>query len=501
MLHPAAPRAPAKGEVMTIGASRRSLRRLAAAIATLVAATLAASGISSAQAAEPASGSASASVHMTPELHARIQKKVHEFRARHGAPGIAVAVVTPDASGSGSEITTFTAGVPEIGSPNPVDASTQFELGSETKVFTADLLSALVADGRVSLDDPVQWYAPAGITVPEWTEDGASTPITLRDLATHQAGLPDMPANLARGCDGVPDCVNPRPGYTQKMLWNALQNQTLLWQPGTNWLYSDWGFGLLGTILSNLVDPVPESDPPAYASALDTTFLGPLGMTSTMLEAPSPRLAVPYAGDPLAATWYWDNTNALSGGGGLISDTTDMGTWVAAHLGALPAEAPAGVQALPATLHPVSAITTSCSGPLPADCGPADFRMGLGWVLNPATASAVGAPWAFKNGDTQGSATDTALAPGLGLGVTTMFNQKRAQGEQLAVPLLALLVAELPAPSASPAPSPSSTAGADALAASGPAPLVTTVAVVGAVALLALGTALTVRRRRQDPQS
>ena len=299
---------------MTIGAPSRSLRRLATAIATSAVVTLVASGISSAQASEPPSPSPS--VHMTPELHARIQKKVHEFRATHGAPGIAVAVVTPNASGPGSEITTFAAGVPEIGSPTPVDAATQFELGSETKVFTADLLSALVAEGRVSLDDPVQWYAPAGITVPEWTENGASTPITLRDLATHQAGLPDMPANLERGCDGVPDCVNPRPGYTQKMLWNALQDQTLLWQPGTNWLYSDWGFGLLGTILSNIVDPVPENDPPAFASALDTTFLAPLGMTSTTLEAPSPRLAVPYAGDPLAATWYWDNTNALSGAEG-----------------------------------------------------------------------------------------------------------------------------------------------------------------------------------------
>jgi D-alanyl-D-alanine-carboxypeptidase/D-alanyl-D-alanine-endopeptidase len=332
-----------------------------------------------------------------------------------------------------------------LGSPTPVDASTQFELGSETKVFTADLLSYLVASGRVSLDDPVQKYAPAGITVPTWVDEhsGAITQITLRDLATHQAALPDVPTNFDEGCAGVSDCVNPHPGYTQTMLWNGLQDQTLLWKPGTKWLYSNWGFGLLGTILSNVVEPVAESQPPAYQSALDGAFLDALGMTSTVVEAPSPRLATPYAADG-TPTYYWDNTNAISGAGGLISDATDMGTWVAANLGYVSPAAPLGVRTMGESLDPVSSITTSCSSP--TQCQTVDFRMGLGWELHSAGEAGVGAPWAFKNGGTAGFSTDTALAPGLRAGVTTMFNKARVGDEQLAVPLLALLVADRRAP-------------------------------------------------------
>lgn len=474
---------------MTSSTSPRPYRRLAAALTVTAVAAVIAIG-SPAQAVDRPSST----VAMTPALKSQIQQKVQEFQQTYGAPGVSVAVVMPDPSGSGSEITTFAVGVPSLDSPTEVDASTQFELGSETKVFTADLLAALVAENRVSLDDPVQNYAPPGITVPVWTEGGTSTPITLRDLATHQAGLPDMPGNLERGCDGVAGCVNPRPGYTQKMLWNALQNQTLLWQPGTNWLYSDWGFGLLGTILSNIAVPGPETDPPAFQAALDAAFLTPLGMSSTMLEgAPNPRLATPYIGKPPTATWYWDNTNALSGGGGLISNATDMGTWVAAHLGTFPSGSPSGVLSLPTTLQPVSAITTSCTKP--DSCSPADFHMGLGWVLNPAQVSDVGVPWAFKNGQTQGSTTDTALAPGLGIGVTTMSNLKHVQGEQLAVPLLAMIVAAQTASPTTPEPTPSSTPTAEGLALSGPA-MIVTAAVVAAAALLSLGIVLLVRHRR-----
>ncbi|WP_100343800.1 serine hydrolase domain-containing protein [Compostimonas suwonensis] len=431
--------------------SRRRRPRSAAAIAAVAFVALSVSAAPIAAVAEEAAAdpASTAVVEMTPALKEKIQKKVESFRTTHGLPGLSVAVVTPDPAGSSPVITTFAAGQPVPGSATPVDASTQFELGSETKVFTADLLSYLVASGRVSLDDAVQLYAPAGITVPEWADPqtGTTTPITLRDLATHQAGLPDVPPNFQDGCGSTPGCENPHPGYTQTMLWDAIAQQSLLWQPGTRWLYSNWGFGLLGTILANVVEPVPASQPPAYQSAIDGAFLDALGMSSTMIETPGPRLAPPYmaSGEP---TYYWDNTNAISGAGGLISDAADMGTWVAAHLGYIPPAAPLGVQTMANTLEPVSTITTLCSSP--SQCQEADFQMGLGWQLYSARSSEVGAPWAFKNGGTAGSSTDTALAPSLRTGVTTMFNMQRVGDEQLAVPILALLVADRRGPAPTP---------------------------------------------------
>lgn len=474
-------------------ASRPRRRRLPAVAATVALGLLAASG---APVAAVASAPERSVVVMTPQLQNRIEERLRAFFTEEALVGFSAAVVTSDPTGVSPVITTFSFGVPEVGSSTAVDASTQFELGSETKAFTADLLASLVASGAVSLDDPVQQYAPEGITVPDWTDPQTDevTQITLRDLATHQAGLPDIATNFEEGCGTVPNCQNPHPGYTQTMLWEGISQQALLWRPGTDWLYSNWGFGLLGTILSNVVAPVAETDPPAYQSAISGAFLDALGMGSTVLETRTPNLAAPYLASG-APAYYWDNTNAISGAGGLISNTADMGTWVAAHLGYLPADAPVGVRSMVDTLQPVSDITTMCTSA--TECENADFRMGLAWQLYSAEHRNVGVDWAFKNGGTAGSRTDTVLAPSLGVGVTTMFN-KAVEGDELATSILAMLVAERRA---------ASTGGGDgpapaeptrpSLAESGIAASALTVAGVVAVALLGIGGALRIGGRRR----
>lgn len=427
-----------------------------------------------------AAAGATSYVEMTPALQAQIQTMVEDFRTLHTISGITVAVVTPDPNSSDPVITTFAAGEPSFGSGTPVDASTQFEIGSETKAFTGDLLAYLVADGRIGLDDLVQDYAPLGITVPEFFDPGTgiSTPITLRDLATHQSGLPDRPANFDDGC-AVPGCPNPRPGYTQTMLWDGIESQLLYWAPGTNWLYSNWGFGLLGTILSQVANTVPIADPPAYELALDEAFLLDLGMSSTELEPLVPTIATPYTTTNVPA-FLWHNTNAISGAGGLISNANDMATWVAAHLGYNTAGASLGVRSMADSLQPASTITTVCSTAV--DCDPVTFQMGFAWQLYDATHANMGAPWAFKNGGTAGSSTDTMLAPSLRTGVTAMFNQERNGNDQFGGGILRLLIANqttvLPATGS----------GGDGVLVVG----------LGAVVLVGLGATLLANRRRSS---
>ena len=459
---------------------------------------------------------------MTPDLHATLESMVHDYQKQHHIVGLAVSVTTPSASGSGRDVTTFTTGTLELHGSERVDTTTQFELGSETKVFTADLLAYLVAEGRVSLDDEVQKYAPADIVVPTWGEE--RKPLTLRDLATHQAGLPDYPENFDLGCGADdPGCANPRPGYEQMMMWHALQNHELLWEPGTKWLYSNFGFGLLGMILSDVVTPdVPKAQPPAYQPALEGAFLDALGMSSTMLETPSARLATPYSPENGYA-FPWDNTNAFSGAGGLISDADDMGTFVAAHLGYLSTDAPLGVREMATTLQPQRSIAESCSlkpspphhppaDPASYDCKQVDFQMGLGWQLH-ADGRNVGVPWAFKDGGTQGSSTETSLAPGLGVGVTTLYTQARSsESQQLATSMLAAIVAEamkptptptpdpapVPGPAPAPAPAPSGGAATASLADTGQDAAGVVVAGLMALLLAAGGGALLVGHLRRS---
>jgi D-alanyl-D-alanine-carboxypeptidase/D-alanyl-D-alanine-endopeptidase len=53
-------------------------------------------------------------------------------------------------------------------------------LCSLTKIFTTDVLTKLVADNAVRLDDTLHRYAPPGTVVPKRLR-----PITLADMATH----------------------------------------------------------------------------------------------------------------------------------------------------------------------------------------------------------------------------------------------------------------------------------------------------------------------------
>jgi len=84
------------------------------------------------------------------------------------------------------------------GSGRAPDSKSVIRLCSLSKIITTDLLSKLVLDGKVSLADPLQRFAPKGKIVPVKGKDGE---ITLLDLATHTSGLPRevrrLPANTA----------------------------------------------------------------------------------------------------------------------------------------------------------------------------------------------------------------------------------------------------------------------------------------------------------------
>ncbi|GGI39684.1 hypothetical protein GCM10010988_25300 [Cnuibacter physcomitrellae] len=482
--------------------------RWACAAAAATAVLLAIAPLSAATAAP---GPGEHVVTMTPELQSRIQGMVEGFLVDNpSVPGISVAVVTPDPAGTDPVITTFSAGVEDRTSGAPVQATTQFELGSETKVFTADLLEYLVDTGTVSLDDPIQKYAPAGVVVPEWEDPDTheKTPITLLDLATHTAGLTDAPPNFQDGCPDAPEkCANPKPGYTPSMLWDSFSKdcadtrQCPLWKPGTAWNYSNWGFALLGDIVAGLVTPgavptAPTGPGEVFQTSLETTFLNELGMTSTTVEFPDTTPATPYYGD--SETYRWDNYNAYVGGGGLISDADDMGAYVAASLGYLPADVSSGLRAVADSVSPVLPISQTCTPTVPAPeppapptntCESADFHMGLGWERYPAQAKGITVPYAHKNGGTEGSSTDTLLAPSLHVGVSSMFNQNEAGITQLAPRILSLLIESQASPTPTADPSLANT-GVGAVGSG-----------LTAAAFLFLGVAAVLVRRRAGTRS
>lgn len=202
----------------------------------------------------------------------------------------------------------------------PPTASTLFEIGSITKVFTTLLLADSVERQEVSLQTDLADLLPPGVTVP--VADHRT--ITLGQLATHTSGLPPMPPSIA----GKSDAGNPYAHYSEDQLFADLVRAQLVAPPGTHVVFSNFGAGVLGYALGRKLGL-------GYEGAVLSRVVDPLGLGSTFFQVPegakfrratgtnSDLTPVPY--------WYY---GALAGAGALISDAHDMLALIEAELDA-----------------------------------------------------------------------------------------------------------------------------------------------------------------------
>jgi D-alanyl-D-alanine-carboxypeptidase/D-alanyl-D-alanine-endopeptidase len=194
--------------------------------------------------------------------------------------------------------------------PNSHQIPTQdslLRLCSLTKIFTTDVLTKLVADKTVQLDDPLQRYAPAGTVVPKRVR-----PITLADMATHTSGLP---RELGTAPHNTPHFTFP----DYRTRWRWLQNQRLRSTPGTAALYSNVAFDFLGDALQSAAHK-------QYAALLAERTLNPLHMQHTTFfpnaEQCRHLLVSAHEDGPCTAT------EATAGSSGLYSTAADMAIWL-----------------------------------------------------------------------------------------------------------------------------------------------------------------------------
>lgn len=314
--------------------------------------------------------------------------------------GAAIAIVKPSPDNPAVSITTtYYLGDADKSGPIAVGPQTQFEIGSQTKTFTAGLLAKQIQQGNLALNDNAQRLVPAGADVTLPSLNGKQ--ITLRELAAHRSGLRRDPTNLGTGCSAEAN-------YDAAKLREGLKDPgALSHTPGTDWLYSNWGFGLLGSLLTNAFEP----GKPSYGDVVKRELTGPLGMSRTELEpAPNPNLAVPYSGgNPVC---YRDNTGTIAGSGGLVSTVEDMAIWAQATMGR-------GSNPLAPTLK--TTLDRIASGP-----SDGDMQMGMAWQLYPALPTSQFPAYAYKDGTTAGSQSVTELVPSEGWAVTVLTNERNA---------------------------------------------------------------------------
>ena len=161
---------------------------------------------------------------------------------------------------------------------NRVD--TRFSLGSMNKMFTAVAIAQLAEQGKLDYGDLIGPHLPAG-----WVTDEVASQVTLAHLLTHTSGLGDY-------LEGFLDS----PGYkflTLEDYQPLVAQETLQFEPGSRWAYSNTGFLLLGVIVAQ----VSGED---YFDYIREHIYKKAGMASTDsfdIRRPVPNLAVGYSRD------------------------------------------------------------------------------------------------------------------------------------------------------------------------------------------------------------
>jgi len=225
-----------------------------------------------------------------------------------------------------------------------VQRDSLFRIASTTKPLTAAAALALVGEGLLDLDEPVDELLPelAGPRVlrrPDGPLDDtvpAQRPITLRDLLTFTFGfgmaaemfMAPTPWPVVVAEDNLNLCTLGPPDPARQPdadTWMAaLGSLPLLTQPGERWLYNT-GASVTGVLVARAAG-VP------YEEVLRTRILEPLGMSDTGLwSAETDRLATAYrpSGDGLEV---WDRPDGAwsappafgDGACGLVSTVDDL---------------------------------------------------------------------------------------------------------------------------------------------------------------------------------
>ncbi len=155
-----------------------------------------------------------------------IKKVLKEFQA----VGISAAVVK-----DGKIVYNNSFGYKDLESKTPLRNDHLMRIASISKSFTATALMQLVEQGKISLDDDVSGLIGFRIRNPRFPD----TPITLKMLLSHTAGLRD------KGGYSTLDRINPA-------INGDCAGAYFEYEPGTKYRYSNLGLNLAGSILEKV---------------------------------------------------------------------------------------------------------------------------------------------------------------------------------------------------------------------------------------------------------
>lgn len=229
-------------------------------------------------------------------------QRLDEFITRHmnetGAPGLTLAIANREGLLRESQY-----GYADLKARIRVTPQTLFQIGSISKSFVAFAILQLAEEGKLDLHKPAAHYLP-------WLRvESEFQPFTTHHLLTHTSGL-----------SGVPLLI--RVAATRLRTGSA---------PGTQFVYSNIGYDLLGFIIESV-------DKRSFGESLRKRVLEPLGMTASsplIINSLRERLAVGYGpllddrpfpqrGKLAEAAWI----EVPEAAGSVVATARDMGAYL-----------------------------------------------------------------------------------------------------------------------------------------------------------------------------
>jgi CubicO group peptidase (beta-lactamase class C family) len=282
----------------------------------------------------------------------------------------------------------------------PATAQTVYEVGSISKLFTATAIMQQVEQGRAGLDQPIQELIPDFALRPRFPQ---SAPITLRNLLTHHAGIPEQ---FVGGYAETP------PSLAESM--ESLREEFPAYPANELWAYSNTGLVVVGRA-------VETTSGDEFTEYMKQRILGPLGMTHSSFRL-DPDIAAnmakgesPWPEEDLPPT----SLDSRAPAGSLRSSVEDMSRFLRMLLAEGRSES--GTILQPGSLQE---MWRQQNVGIPLDV---DTRIGLTWYLAdlPLTnGEAVRA--VYHSGTTWSFESIVVLVPEQKLGVVVLANSRSA---------------------------------------------------------------------------
>lgn len=186
----------------------------------------------------------------------RVDDVLRALIAEKQIPGLSVAVA--------SENQLFYAkgfGQADVENHVPATAETRYRTASIAKSMTAVAVMSLAEEGKIDLDADIREYCPE-YPVKDW-------PVTSRQLLGHLGGV--------RHYQRKGESESKRHYYSLRSALNTFRRDPLMHQPGTKYLYSTFGYNLLGSVAEGASEQ-------QFMDLLRDRVFRPAGMTQTVAD-------------------------------------------------------------------------------------------------------------------------------------------------------------------------------------------------------------------------